>query len=179
MQINLKETADFLKAHDNYYILTHQSPDGDTMGSGFGLCYALRKIGKKANVICSDEFPKRYYFMHDIYEPQKFSPETIVAVDVADTKLLGPKLAQYGSYVDLCIDHHISNTEYAKQLLVYPDAAAACEVIYRVLAEMEIPLTSLSRNACTRELPRIRAASSTRIPRGLHTLFRQSLWTTA
>lgn len=143
MQINLKETADFLKTHDNYYILTHQSPDGDTMGSGFGLCYALRKIGKKANVICSDEFPKRYYFMHDCYEPQKFSPETIVAVDVADTKLLGSKLAQYGSYVDLCIDHHISNTEYAKQLLVYPDAAAACEVIYRVLAEMEIPLDKL------------------------------------
>ena len=140
MHINLKETAEFLKSHDNFYILTHQSPDGDTMGSGFGLCYALRKIGKKANVLCSDEFPKRYHFMYAGYEPQKFSPETIVAVDVADKKLLGSRLVQYGDYVNLCIDHHISNTEYAEKLLVYPEASAACEVIYRVLAEMEVIL---------------------------------------
>ncbi|MDE7280016.1 MAG: bifunctional oligoribonuclease/PAP phosphatase NrnA, partial [Oscillospiraceae bacterium] len=63
MIVDLKETAEFLAEHDNYYILTHQSPDGDTMGSGFGLCYALRKAGKKANVLCSDAFPKRYCFM--------------------------------------------------------------------------------------------------------------------
>lgn len=138
MQINLKETAEFLNTHDNYYVLTHQSPDGDTMGAGFALCYALRSLGKNANVLCSDEFPKRYYYMYADYEPQKFSPETIVAVDVADAKLLGTKLAQYGEYVDLCIDHHISNTEYAERLLIYPDAAAACEVLYRVLAEMGI-----------------------------------------
>lgn len=140
MRINLKETAEFLKEHDNYYILTHQSPDGDTIGCGFGLCFALRKIGKKANVLCSDEFPKRYGFIHGGCEPQKFSPETIVAVDVADKKLLGSALAKYGDYVDLCIDHHVSNTEYAKRLLVYPEAAAACEVMYRVLAEMDAPM---------------------------------------
>ena len=58
MNISLTETAEFLKNHDNYYILTHQNPDGDTMGSGFALCYALRQMGKNANVLCSDEFPK-------------------------------------------------------------------------------------------------------------------------
>ena len=141
MNISLTETAEFLKNHDNYYILTHQSPDGDTMGSGFGLCYALRQIGKKANVLCSDEFPKRYHFMYEGYEPQKFSPETIVAVDVADKKLLGTKLAQYGDYVNLCIDHHVSNLHYAERLLVNPDAAAACEVLYQVLSEMGIEFT--------------------------------------
>lgn len=140
MRINLKDTADFLKERNNYYILTHQSPDGDTIGCGFGLCFALRKLGKKANVLCSDAFPKRYGFIHGAYEPQKFTPETVVAVDVADAKLLGSGLAKYGDYVDLCVDHHVSNTEYAKRLLVYPDAAAACEVIYRVLAEMDAPI---------------------------------------
>lgn len=141
MNISLTETAEFLKNHDNYYILTHQSPDGDTMGSGFGLCYALRQIGKKANVLCSDEFPKRYHFMYEGYEPQKFSPETIVAVDVADKKLLGPKLIQYGDYVNLCIDHHVSNLHYAERLLVTPDASAACEVMYQVFSEMGVEFT--------------------------------------
>ncbi len=141
MNISMTETAEFLKNHDNYYILTHHSPDGDTMGSGFGLCYALRQIGKKANVLCSDEFPKRYHFMYEGYEPQKFSPETIVAVDVADKKLLGPKLIQYGDYVNLCIDHHISNLHYAERLLLNADAAAACEVMYQLLSEMGIEFT--------------------------------------
>ena len=59
----LKETAEFLANRDNFYILTHQSPDGDTMGSGFGLCYALRKAGKKANVLCSVVFTKIYSFL--------------------------------------------------------------------------------------------------------------------
>ena len=140
MQINLKETAEFLKTHDNYYILTHQNPDGDTMGSGFALCYALRKIGKNANVLCSDEFPQKYRFMYSDYEPQKFSPDTIVAVDVADTKLLGSRLTQYAEYVDLCVDHHISNTQYSEKLLVYPDASATCEVLYRVLSEMDVEM---------------------------------------
>lgn len=141
MNISLTETAEFLKNHDNYYILTHQSPDGDTMGSGFGLCYALRQMGKNANVLCSDEFPKRYHFMYEGYEPQKFSPETFVAVDVADKKLLGSRLIQYGDYVNLCIDHHVSNLQYAERLLVNPDAAAACEVIYQVLNELGIEFT--------------------------------------
>lgn len=134
--IDLKGTADFLLSHDNFYILTHQSPDGDTMGSGFGLCYALREAGKKANVLCSDDFPKRYGFMYDGYEPQKFTPETIVAVDVADRKLLGTRLNGYADYVDLCIDHHVSNERYAKRLLLYPDASATCEVLFQVLTEM-------------------------------------------
>ncbi len=144
MQINLNETAEFLKEHDNYYILTHQSPDGDTMGSGFALCRVLRNMGKNANVLCSDEFPRKYGFMYEDYEPRKFAPETIAAVDVADAKLLGSKLSQYGDYVDLCIDHHVSNTGYAKKLLVYPDASAACEVLYRVFSEMDVKLDKLA-----------------------------------
>ncbi len=142
MNIDIRETAAFLKEHDNYYILTHQSPDGDTMGSGFALCYVLRGMGKNANVLCSDEFPKRYHFMYEGYEPQKFSPETIVAVDVADRNLLGTRLTQYGDYVDLCIDHHVSNVEYAARLLDYPDASACCEVMYQLFKEMNVEITT-------------------------------------
>lgn len=138
----MREAAAFLKEHDNYYILTHQSPDGDTMGSGFALCYALRGMGKNANVLCSDEFPKRYHFMYEGYEPQKFSPETIVAVDVADKNLLGTRLARYGDYVNLCIDHHVSNVEYAERLLDYPDASACCEVMYQLFKEMNVEITT-------------------------------------
>lgn len=138
MQITYREAAEFLRNNDNYYILTHGTPDGDTIGSGFGLCGILRKMGKKANVYCSDPLPRRYDFMYEGYEELPFEPKAIVAVDVADPKLLGQKLSVYKDKVDLCIDHHISNTGYAARTLVEPDAAAACQVIYRLLSEEKL-----------------------------------------
>ncbi len=138
MQINFEEAAEFLRENDCYHILTHASPDGDTIGSGFGLCAILRKMGKKANVYCSDELPKRYDFMYEGYEPQDFEVKTVVAVDVADPKLLGKNLEHYADKVELCIDHHISNTGYAKKLLVEPHAAAACQVIFKLLSTQKL-----------------------------------------
>ena len=42
------ETAAFLREHDNYCILTHRRPDGDTIGSSAALCLALRSRLPKA-----------------------------------------------------------------------------------------------------------------------------------
>lgn len=42
------EAAEFLKSHDNYLLLTHKRPDGDTIGSAVGLCELLRAMGKTA-----------------------------------------------------------------------------------------------------------------------------------
>ena len=94
--ITVLEAANFLLKNDNFYILTHVNPDGDAMGSGFGLCRALRAVGKKANVLCSDPFPKRYSYLYNGYEPQKFVPQTIVSVDLADTNLFGKALSLQG-----------------------------------------------------------------------------------
>lgn len=129
-----------LSKSEDVYILTHINPDGDTLGSGFALAEALRMLGKRANVLCSDDFPMRYLFLFDTYKPQEFEPKTIVAVDIADTQLLGSKLSAYKDSIDLCIDHHISNTMFAKRTLLDDKASAACEVIYDVLAALEIPM---------------------------------------
>lgn len=140
MQLNYKETAEYIKSSDNIFILTHQSPDGDTFGCAFALLTVLRKMGKKANVLCSDEFPKRYDFMYENYQPQEFEHKTIIAVDVADKKLLGKNLSQFGDCVDLCIDHHSSNMLYAERLLLNGKAAAACEVMYELFVEMGVDI---------------------------------------
>lgn len=130
--------SDILKIfeeHDNFLILTHKSPDGDTLGSGFGLCYFLRDMNKKANVVNSDELPLRYDFIYEDYQPQDFKPEYVIAVDIADPKLIGSNLSEYQQYgkVDLCIDHHISNKNYAVLTHVEADAPAAALIIYNIL----------------------------------------------
>lgn len=125
------ELKEYFDSHDNYLILTHKSPDGDTLGAGFGLCNYLRDMGKKANVLNNENFPVRYNFLYDGYYVQDFQPECVVAVDIADTQLLGSHLAHFADEgIDLCIDHHISNKYYAKHSYVDGAASAACLILY-------------------------------------------------
>ena len=46
--MTVKETAAFLRQHDNYLILTHKRPDGDTIGCAAALCEGLRALGLAA-----------------------------------------------------------------------------------------------------------------------------------
>lgn len=47
MDISFDETIEFIKKSNNVYVLTHHSPDGDTLGSAFALVNMLRALGKK------------------------------------------------------------------------------------------------------------------------------------
>ena len=137
--MDFSKIKSFLESCDNVTILTHKSPDGDTLGAGFALCRYLRLQGKKANVVNSDEFPKRYAFLYEGYEPMKFVEKTVIAVDIADTKLLGHNLEEYEKEgkIDLCIDHHVSNKYYAKYTYVNASASAACQIMYELFRFMD------------------------------------------
>ncbi len=138
MLVSLTETADFLKSIDDVVILTHMSPDGDCIGAGFALSDILESFGKRCRVECCDGFPKRYDFMtrkENSANADDYEPRAVVAVDVADEQLLGSLRKKYGGKVQLCIDHHFSNTKYAERLLLDAGASATCEIIYE-LAEI-------------------------------------------
>lgn len=137
--ITRTETASILKSVDNVLILTHRSPDGDTLGSAFALCRALQSLGKSAKIICADILPDKYSYMFDSITEQDFEPEYIVAVDVADVSLLGKELDFYKDKVNLCIDHHGSNTGYAQKLLL-EECAACCEIVYDVINFMGVEI---------------------------------------
>lgn len=135
----------FFEEHDCISILTHKSPDGDTLGAGFGLCAYLRAMGKKANVLNSDGFPERYSFMYEGYYDMEFEEECVIAVDIADTSLLGASLLRYAepAAIDLCIDHHISNKYYARQSYVDGTASAACLILYRIFKHLGRPISDI------------------------------------
>lgn len=139
MRIDIKECAGLLKEKNNIVILTHAHPDGDTLGSGFALCRALMKLGKNARVINDDEIPKKYTYMFDDLQFPDFSPEYVVAVDVATENLLGSIQDDYSGKIDLCIDHHLTNAEYADNLLL-EDVPAACEIMYQVILELGVDI---------------------------------------
>ena len=142
-RLDIPQTAQLLLQQDDILILTHQSPDGDTMGSGYSLCLALQQLGKRAMVLCTDPIPKRMTFVAEHLDPaltleNPDQAKFVVAVDIADVKLMGSGLAAYQlpGTVDLCIDHHPSNKEYAKNLLLCGEEAAACQILFDVICAM-------------------------------------------
>ena len=126
---------------DDILILCHKSPDGDTIGAAYGLYHALTQLGRRAAVRCSDPLPEKFAYIHGGIEMPEFEPQLIIAVDIAGPGLLGPALEQYADRVDLCIDHHVSNSDYAGLTLLDAQAAAACEVMTSVIRHLGVPLT--------------------------------------
>lgn len=139
--MTLIEITEKLKSNNNFYILTHQYPDGDTLGSAFALCEALQKIGKKAKVLCPDLISKKYQYLMSGVRPEDFKSDCIVSVDVADKKLLGSLQQTYGDNVDICIDHHGSNTKFARYMYVDSKRAATAEIIYDIIKLMDVTIT--------------------------------------
>ena len=141
--INCRAVCKFLKANNDYIILTHTSPDGDTLGSAYALALGLISMGKKAYVVCSDDIPNRYDYFVKKADLKPIDYKTIVAVDVADPKLLGELYSTCKDRVELCIDHHISNTGYAKNLYLDDKAGATAECIYEILKMLRVKITPL------------------------------------
>lgn len=134
--ITINEAAELLSEHDCFHILTHRYPDGDTLGCGFALCYALRDMGKKANVVTCSGVPSKFKYVAQSYEEQDFIPQYIVSVDVAASSLLGVLEEEYKDKIDLCIDHHGSNSLKADNSCIDSTAAAASEIVYDIIKLM-------------------------------------------
>ncbi|MBO4733188.1 MAG: bifunctional oligoribonuclease/PAP phosphatase NrnA [Clostridia bacterium] len=145
--LSVSAAARFLRKHDNYIILTHASPDGDTLGAAYALYYGLKETGKSASVICPETIPQKYSYFAVETESIKAENATVVAVDVADEKLLGQLEESFSGKIDLCIDHHISNTRYAKNLLLDASASAVCETLYELLVKMKVNINDVTAKA--------------------------------
>jgi len=136
-RLTSRETADWLRERDNFLILTHTRPDGDTLGSAAGLCSGLRNLGKTAYVLENPETTERYLdYVAPYLAPPGFAPDFILAVDTADAAILAKNAGDYRDRVDLAIDHHPSYTGYAKYACLEADRAACGEVVYHVLMEL-------------------------------------------
>lgn len=132
--MTITECARFLALHDRYLIISHQRPDGDTLGSGAALCSALRRAGKTACCLPNAETITTYAAFVAPYDaPEGYVPSVTVAVDVADAQLLpaGAPLSPA-----LCIDHHPSNTGYAAELCLDAQRAACGEIVLDIIKEL-------------------------------------------
>ena len=128
------QTAEWLENRDNFLILTHRRPDGDTTGCAGALAQGLRELGCTAYILPNSEITPRYErFVEEYYMPDGFEPDNIIAVDTASSDLFCDDAKKYADNVTLCIDHHASNTKYAKYTCLDADFASCGELVYEIL----------------------------------------------
>ena len=142
------EAAEFLLQNDNFAILTHRKPDGDTLGSAAALCLGLRSLGKTAHILENPESGARLVFLVEgLTKGEAAGNDSIVAVDVAAPNMLPRCFAQFAQKTALRIDHHGSSTPFAEAELVDPDSASCAELIGDVLVELDVHLDRQIANA--------------------------------
>ncbi|MBE6970486.1 MAG: phosphoesterase RecJ domain-containing protein [Ruminococcaceae bacterium] len=130
------EAAAWLMEHDNFLILTHVRPDGDTVGCAAGLCRALREQGKTAWILPNPETTSIFTpYLEGLLAEEDYQPETVVSVDMAARGLFPENAQVYLSRVDLAIDHHGSQEFFAKQTCLDADRAACGELMYDIVRQ--------------------------------------------
>ena len=53
-RIDLAKAVEMLTQAEDILLICHKNPDGDTLGSAGALLHALRAMGKRAAIFCSD-----------------------------------------------------------------------------------------------------------------------------
>jgi len=135
------ETARWLREHDNFLILTHRRPHGDTVGSAALLCRGLRALGKTAHVLRNMEITEKYSHLHEgMNRDYPEAGDTVISVDIAAPQLLPEVFSHLARRVRLRIDHHSTDTPFAPLELVDAGAGACAELIYDVLQELGVAL---------------------------------------
>jgi len=141
MKLTLSETAARLREMDRIAVISHRSPDSDTLGCAAALCRGLQSMGKLVTFLCADPITPRYAFLMEDLPVPLIEPEHVVTVDVAAPDLMGTLKDEWYPRVELCIDHHGTNSMEAPGVYVDSTAAAACEIIYELLKELQVEIT--------------------------------------
>ena len=135
------EFCAFVRAHDNFVILTHRRPDGDTIGSAAALCRGLRQIGKTAFVLTNEQFTPRFGpFLDGLTCEALPAGATVISADIASEGLLSFDAVRLQLMPVCAVDHHGSNS-LACPKLVEADKAACGEIVYAVLTELGVTVT--------------------------------------
>ncbi|MCD4760706.1 DHH family phosphoesterase [bacterium] len=134
----------------NILLVSHQKPDGDTLGSNLALLDYLLNKNKQVTSFCLDSVPQNYQFLphsHLISNDHKIFTkkyDTVIVLDSGSLDYAGVDnliTAIPKKFVLINIDHHASNPGYGDVNLVFESASSTAEIIYRLLKDWDVDWT--------------------------------------
>lgn len=143
--MTLDNILEEIKKAETIVILTHETPDGDAVGSSLAMKLALKQLGKSADVIIP-KYSRTFTFLPDANEIKKETEieryDLAIAVDCADLK----RLASGEKYFEsakrkIQIDHHSINTMFGDYNFVNPVSPACCEILLGMFEYFGLEIT--------------------------------------
>lgn len=141
----MMKVDNYLEKVNSVAITGHIKPDGDCIGSCLALYNYILFNYPEINVkLYLEEFSQKYMFLpnsdkviHDYQIDEEF--DLFIVLDTGNLARIGGTVrAFHNAKATLSIDHHVSNENYSKDNIVYPDASSASEVLYELIDENKI-----------------------------------------
>jgi len=139
------ETIAALRDGDRFALVTHQSPDGDALGSLVAMQGILHALGKDTLMfIRSNEFPLPYeyaFFQFDgliSHIPEDVGSRTIVFLDCGN---FDRNAVEIGDAPIVNIDHHHDNTRFGQINHVVPEASSTAEIVWDLMQGLDVAMT--------------------------------------
>ncbi len=131
-------------------LISHEKPDGDTLGASLALAHYFNKNNKPHKHFCVDKPPEYFNYLAKIenlitdYQQINLADHDLVIIidcgTIARTGISQELLKQKDRLKIINIDHHQTNDNYGHLNLVIPSASSTCEIFYKLftLNKMEI-----------------------------------------
>ena len=127
----------------------HHNPDADSVGSAISLSRILTSWGKETKIVSPTIMPKNLQFVlhHDPIDVRNFTEfefnnwDLFITTDSSSwPRVCGSSDFKKPDLPFVVIDHHKSNTRYGDLNLVIDNAAANCEVLFKLYNDWEVKL---------------------------------------
>ena len=139
-----KKINELINESNSILLLTHETPDGDAIGSVLAFYHFLLSINKTVDMVILD-IPKIYEFLpgiNNVVDNVDRDYDLGIVVDCASRERIGQKnnLLSKCRHT-ICIDHHISNTNYCDINYVDGNISSCCQVIYSLFNDIDVTLS--------------------------------------
>ena len=134
----MNKLLELIENAKNIAITGHVSPDGDCTGSTLALYnYITENFEGKQVRVCLEKPSMKFSYMNGfdlISEDPFLEADLLVSLDASDRERLGSRGVMLDTAKNsICIDHHVTNTNFAKFNIVEDFRSSTCELLYTLL----------------------------------------------
>ncbi len=133
-----KEVFSKIKGAQNIAIITHESPDGDAIGSSSAMYMAIKQLNINADLIIkeySNVFNIIPVLKESITEPRDIIYDICIYVDCSNSRRVNESNIK-SKYI-INIDHHISNEEFG-DINIVETSPSCTQILYKIFKDNNI-----------------------------------------
>lgn len=157
MAIDWRLFAEIVESAESFVLTSHMRPDCDAIGSELGMAFALRSLGKTAQIINGDTTPAHISFIdpgkHALTLGRDISPDAIkcdvlIVVDTSAWSQLGPmaEITRNISAKKVVIDHHVGQDDLGATVFKDTSSESTGRLVLNAIDALGVPLSTQIAN---------------------------------